>query len=213
MFENTTLGDLRTILCSSIVRYDNRPTLIVNILDGEEENPLRCIHIDRGEEVYTHWNDPKWNFEPVPLGFINGDNLKGTIYSYRVPNRQYRVGLSSENLHTETLASSCGTQAFHNSLRDSATVLRRGIATSRKNTALSRCIAGEYPSVANALDTLDKGIKYSIGVSRDFAIDGNFCLFFRTDMVGIVKDNGQPSFSRGRDYLQRFWEKANVNRQ
>ena len=209
MFEKTTLNDLKNILCSSVVRHNNRPAIIQNI--GEDgDKPMWAHYIDKGEEFFSHWNDPAWNFEPVPLGFANSDNQVGTLYIYRVPNRQYRVGLHNDNVKAAQLTTSCDTEFGKMRMRELASQFSRGVSLSKKNISLAKCISGVYPSINEAFELLESGKKTSIGISREFAVDGNFCLFFRTDMVGVIGENGVPTFSRGRNYLNRFWEMMHV---
>lgn len=211
MFENTTLNDLRNILTGSVVRHDNRACLISNIV-ADEVKPVIAYYLDNGSEFFSHWNDPAWNFEPVPLGFINSDNSQDTLFCYRVPNRQYQVGLSGNNVQVQELRTSSGSDLMRRRAMDAASRIRNAISGSKKFIALSKCISNNYPTLDQVFEELDTGKKNSIGVSRDFALDANYCLFFRTEMVGVLNEDAKPTFSRGKSYLNKFWEERNERR-
>lgn len=200
MFEKTTLEDLHSILSGSVMRYDNQPVLIAN-LTGPEDTPIIAYYLKSGNVFTSHWNDPKWNFEPVPLGFINVEAHKSCYYLGRGVGRQFKVGLTTDNSIVSTLNKRIGDMAMN---------IRRWISSERKNTSLHNTIVGAYPSLNTAYESLEEGLFTHIAVSREFAIDKNYCLYFRDNMVGVLDGNGTPSFARNKDYLNMFWRNVNV---
>lgn len=208
MFENTSIADLRNILTGSVIRFGSDPFLICNIIDADSFF-LHGYTIEKGQEHSVVITDPRLNFEPVPLGYMDC-NSSVDVFTYRTPMRQYRVGLGSENFQYSIPLSSTLADIHRMEARDRAQRVKRDISASKKNTALYKCISGVFSPIDKAFDAIEEGRKTVVALSRDFAVDKDFCLFFRTDMVGIITENGVPQFSRGRSYLQQFWEKIHA---
>ena len=209
MFENTTINDLKNILAGSVIRSNEKPFLVANVVDAETFL-LSGYLIENGAEHTIKITDPHLNFEPVPLGYMCLEQSPADVFTYRTPMRQYRVGLGSETFQYAIPPSGSLGEAHRMKARDSAHSIKRAVSSAKKNIALNKCIMGIFPSIEKAFETIEDGKKSLVAVSRDFAIDRDYCLFFRTDMVGIVTENGNPQFSRGRSYLQQFWEKIHA---
>lgn len=208
MFADTSIHDLKTILQGSIIRVAEEPLLVVSVIEGDGFL-LQGYTVQDGAEITIALDNPVLNFEPVPLGFIPSIG-EVDFFSYRVPTRQYRVGLNSENFSFSLVNGAGFPEVVRMNARDRASALRRSISTTKKNKQLCDCIKGQYPSINNAFQALEEGDKHVVAVSREFAVDKNFCLFFRTEMVGVVTEEGVPNFARGRSYLHQFWEKMNA---
>jgi len=195
-------------LQGSIIRFGEEPLLVAEVA-GADKFSILGYTLKDGADTIIALDDPLLNFEPVPLGFIPSVG-EVDFFTFRNPLRQYRVGLNSENF-SFTITNAAGlTEVARMNVRDRANALKRSLSSSKKNQQIHNCIKGVFPSVEKAFISLEEGGKQVVAISRDFAMDKNFCLFFRTDMVGVLNENGVPNFARGRSYLQQFWEKMNA---
>lgn len=192
IFEGTTIDDLRTILLECIFLYKGNPVRVLRI---DDEQSVTAYDFQAHNHIKIALNDPEMSYEPFPLGFVNGP--KEAAYMLRLPIRQYRQGLHSENTSIVSLG--------ERQRRD----WHLGIF--QENKYIMQVAKGIYPSLAEAIDEICKDEKIvSRAISRNFAIENTGSLFFKDARVGLIDfDTGQPMFMRNKQYLSWIWECRN----
>lgn len=129
---------------------------------------------------------------PVPLGYINMGG-KATTYMARRPMRKdWRQGLRAENAVCVD-----GNYSFGH--------------VSHKN--LAACIEGVYPNYKQVIGKIVRNPEpngHSMAFSREFAIDVEHHLWYKTIHVGYVEDDGSVKYANGFEWVDdTFQEMVN----
>lgn len=174
-----------------VIRYDEAPVFIQDVM--AERGQINIYHIGmasgRGHTKKHPIEDPKWNFNPVPLGFTfypdRGTGFTFSVYCARNPIRNWKVGLCRNNLHAEPV------------------VPRQGVMVSREwlmtSDSLLKTITNKYPTFNEAIETMsaDPDTILSVPFSRRFCIMTNGRLRYKTRdvSVGTWSENGPELFN------------------
>lgn len=165
-FFNTDHASL--YLVGSIIRIDGLPVRVENI---EYKNSLRrqilFYHsIGKREKVKSiSLESTRVDMNPIPLGFINykefGENK--AIRAYRIPSRQWRIGLTAENL-----------RIIPNTL-DGFQIKRKII----ESIYFKQSVCGNFPNIEEIIKMIKDRKATSQAFSRDFAIDKKHLKFIQ----------------------------------
>lgn len=182
-------------LNDSVIRLEKEPIYIVAIdtTNTKHDYKLHYIPLPIGRDgaqqkdvKIVRLKDKGINLNPVPLGFINAPSLHHqdiyvTMYSYRVPRRNWHIGLTQNNLAIIPLPDEI--------VHEIGRVTDQRLIQSQH---IKDTIMGVYPSVNDALRAMrnDKNIR-GMAFSRNFAINYRRELFFKwnTQSVGTIKDD------------------------
>ena len=183
-----SIDDLQTLFANSLVRYNKKPVLIKTITGAR---CAFCTYLDdKGKSFEIPISDTSFDFEPVPLGFINH---KGEVYwSARLPSRQWSQGLTSKNLVVSPLTGDA---------KNSDTLLHIKEILTLKTKSLLACIEGSYPSLRNAIRLIDTGAN-SVAFKRNLAITAEGDVFFKNKQVGVWKEDGEIVTKRGCKFIE-----------
>lgn len=94
------------------------------------------------------YREPEFDYRAFPLGYINF--MGSAFYLRRVPSRVQKQGLDKHFVASEPVGLQGSNWFFSKDMKD--------------------CILGIYPSVAEAMQSIDLGKAESVGVRRNFAI-------------------------------------------
>ena len=195
MFANTSIDDLRTILKGTIILYDTEPVYVRDILN---EEGLLVEMLSSRNRMEVAINNPLFDFEPFPLGFINTKNT--VLYAQRHPRRQYRQGLSSDNCGMDLIRECRNDRGVIDSLRD---------FNSDTFGMLRNTIKGIYPTLNECEAAFNTGSELK-AISRTFAISNNGEVYYKTKLAGALNFNTQsPQFFRNTEHLNWLWERRN----
>jgi len=181
MFDNIRDADMR--LSNSFVRYDGVPVFVQGVHDM---NQLDVFFTDTKKSKVMDWNDPKFDFSSVPLGYVNTE--QGAIYSFRQPHRKYKQGVSRDCFRLQGKSS---------------------VSDVFNDQGMYACIAGVYPSFEAALTSI-KADARPRAYHRHWMLyvkDGEICLQHRGIKVGVVKNN-IPILLKDKRYLTECLEES-----
>ncbi len=191
----------RSYLQSSVIRLHKFPIYVLGVQEVDDRHAdtnnkrFRIVYTNLGdaEDKILFLPNQKINMNPVPLGMMKTDDA--TYYVQRRPNRNWKIGLCSENIR------------FH---------LVEGRETNERKYArmpvhvnseeLRDCILGKYSSYGKALNDIIKGDRTSIPFSRNFAIErGSLVYKSIDDTVGVCEKTG-PLLFDNYQYLNEILE-------
>lgn len=182
MFDNIRDADMR--LSNSFVRYDGVPVFVQGVHDM---NQLDVFFPKEKNTKVMDWNDPKFDFSSVPLGYVNTE--RGAIYSFRQPHRKYKQGVSKDCFRLQG-KSSTGDVFNDQGMYD--------------------CIAGVYPSFADTIAQVTAnggGRAYHRHWMLFRNAEGEISIQHRGIKVGVVK-NGVPILLKDKRYLAECLEES-----
>ena len=187
----------RLYLINSIIRIDNNPVMVLDILrnqSSERDIHYRPIENSEGTKIIT-LSSVRVDMNPVPLGFINFSEFgkkKVAIRGYRGPSRQWRIGLTEENLRIQP-------QKY-----DTYTTRKKIL----KSIFLKNSICGVFPSLKKIIEMIKDKEATSQAFSRDFSIDKAKLMFIQLkDPVGKIFKKEVMLFDDFL-YLNQLLEKA-----
>jgi hypothetical protein len=179
------IDQITRYLVSSVVRYDGYPVYVTSIdFAYDEAYKISFTDLLTGEGDVKVSTSPRWNFDPVPLGFVNMSNFGQQDYALtamRKPLRAWKTGVSTKTLVVESVSYDIPHPR-----------MAKGYLTSR---ALARCVIGDYPSYEKATAKLaprrGNETVSMIAFSRRFAVDTNSKLYHHLHFgpVGTWKDD------------------------
>lgn len=191
MYEKASVDDLAQIFTDSVIVYDGEPVYVKSVSKDRELSVIPLNKPFTAANIKTvNIEDGKFNFTPVSLGFCNegGDSF----YVTRVPKRQYKQGLVKTSISAQYI-----NEGYSN---DGLRKVRGLVCCS-----MYSCIKGEYPSIETAIKSIDKKGTRSIAFSRNFSIDEEFNLYYKTDKVGMIDVySGKYSFNKSKMFLKEL---------
>ena len=152
-------------LADSIILYDGKPIKVLNVW-----RESRKTYISYKKLYYTYresnehkieLSDPKIDMTPVKLGFVNSNllSLRGAIATFRSPYRQYKIGLSRNNIIIIPPVS----------VRDADKLLY--------SRGMYNTICDKFPTFRKAsIRAKDKGV--NVAFSRRFKVSPNQNIFY-----------------------------------
>ena len=185
-------------LTESIIRVDSVPVRVEKVV---YENALnrRVLYykiIGKKEKMRNiSLRSPRVDMNPLPLGFINFSEFgfpKKAIRTYRVPSRQWRIGLTTENF--KIVPNVFDTHRMKKKIMESIHF---------KNS-----VCGNFPNIEEIIKNIKDKKAISQAFSRDFAMDKNNLQFIQLkEPVGkIFKD--EVMLFNDFLYLSQLLEKA-----
>ena len=178
-------------LSGSVIRYNDEPVMVDHV---DEENNLVFYPIktlggnSRVRVTTTELDDRGINMKPVPLGMFNFCNEDGYVldsaYLSRVPNRGWKIGLTSHNMNTYVVRSS-----YDNVI---ANYRNNNLI---KSTSFFNTVMNIYPTYQGVLEEFETAMsrRRSIAFSRNFTIiaeDRKLMYRYFSNPVGVALDNG-----------------------
>jgi hypothetical protein len=179
------IDQITRYLVSSVVRYDGYPVFVTAIQfgDGEWYN-IHFTDLLTNEKNMKRSTSPDWNFDPVPLGFVNMSKFgqqELAFVAMRKPLRAWKTGVSTKTLVVESVS-------YH-------IPHPRMVKSYLTSRALARCVIGDYPSYEKATAKLaprrGRETVSMIAFSRRFAVDTDSKLYHHLHYgpVGTWKDD------------------------
>lgn len=187
----------RLYLVGSIIRIDSAPILVLNVsYSGAGYMTIQYRPIEKTEgNRNINIKSLRIDMTPLPLGFINFREFgKKTVAlsTYRIPSRQWRIGLTTENLMIIP-------QKYNNS------ETKRKIM---KSIFFKRNVCGLFPKIKEIIEMIKNKEATSQAFSRDFAINKNKLMFIQVkEPVGKVF-NDEVMLSDDYLYLNQLLEKV-----
>lgn len=186
-YEEAGLDDLNTLFLQTVIRYKKQP-VYVKAITNNRELVLQALENVKEKFPEISLTDSDLDFTPVPLGFANYNG--NAFYLSRIPSRQYKQGLASNNLVVDCLTEGNKTALASKELKKVC------------NRSISSCILGKYPSLQQALKLITEGA-LSVAFHRQFAVDEDWNILYKTESVGSVNgDTGEVWFKRTKGYLK-----------
>lgn len=184
------LQHAKSYLQSSIIRYRNKPVYISNISQGQDYDSFLLTYLDL-KDIYDGENPKLGNFpddafdlNPVPLGMLNCKH-GGVYYISRMPIRQWKIGLTSQNSTVRTVIEGRGYRGPDRSILYSA--------------EMSKTIQNQYPKIPDILSAVHP----SAAFSRRFAIKENTLQYRTRGQVGQII-RGEPRLSEKFFFLKEM---------
>lgn len=169
-------ADANRYLSQSLVMYDNEP---VWVLESSEDMTFSIYSTSsktkQVKQINYLDNKNKFNFTPVPLGFVNRyEEGEDAVVLERIPLRRWKIGLSASNIVvTSPLQDEQGT-----------------MPSLIYSPFLANTIKGIFPSVKEILSEL-KHKDILIAFSRNFAVmSGSGDLYYKYKILGVRKPIG-----------------------
>lgn len=180
---------------SSVVMYKKKPIYILSV-EGANRGKYRINYMEVGDSnsriKYVFYPNEGFDFTPVTLGYIQLPK-SGVLPAYRVPSRQWKLGLHADNLHTQPAVALSSSRVSHNTLL--------------KSVSLKKCIENQFCSFSDAMKRVSKHA-YGTAFSRDYAITSKGLLYHR--LCGEVGqcEMDKPSLNEDFSFLKETLEEA-----
>ena len=185
-------------LSGSIIRVDGVPVRVEEVIYKSYINRrvLYYHRVGKKEKVKNiSIRSPRVDMNPIPLGFVNFSEfglIKKAIRTYRVPARQWRIGLTAENLKIVP------------SMFDNFTMKRKIM----ESIHFKNSVCGNFPNIEEIIEMIKNKKATSQAFSRDFAIEKNNLKFIQLkDPVGKIF-KGEAMLFDDYLYLSQLLEKA-----
>lgn len=192
MFEGSSVDDLVAMLRNTVVRYDNKWTLVKEILD---EKTIKVHFLKTREEDIVLLNDPLLCVDAPNIGYVNGNQT--AVYCYRRPTRQYRQGIHREQLF------------FQNATSDKQETLRRYLYEWSEKSLIA-LLSHKYYSVDEAIKVIENEGYEAAAVSKAFAISKGGSVLYKGEEIGLIDfDTKFITLKRNKKYLSWLWELKN----
>ncbi len=183
------LEDARMRLRHTVVLYDGAPYYIREITTGTGDDGPYRVHADalplsaadvrnagRGEDadIRKYISSKNFDIAPFRMGFVNAKT--GCFYVSRLPARQQKQGLGSENVQMTTPLGQ-----------------RIPFATLLTTPEVLAMVNGNYPNLKQALAALEKmpsiAICRDVALVKDEVLDCLVYVYHKTTKVGLLSDN------------------------
>ena len=192
------LAHANLYLTGSIIRVEGVPVKVEEVVYKNSLNKrvLYYRRIGKKEKIKDiPLKSEKVDMNPVPLGFVNFSEFglpKIAIRAYRVPSRQWRIGLTIENL--KIVPSKLNNPTMKRKIMESIHF---------KNS-----ICGSFPNIEEIIEMIKNKKAISQAFSRDFAIDKKSLKFIQLKKpVGKIF-RGEVMLFDDYLYLSQLLEKA-----
>ena len=170
MYETCSYQDLQQLFLGTVVLYKDKPVLVKQI---SADKTIKVYTLATQKVEILEKKDLKEISAPIRrLGFLNLPD--GAVYMKRLPVRKWQVGISQNNVSVGVLPSGCYT---------ANNAVLRAEAHRFDSVAHHNMIHGIYPSLKEAIDYLKK-TTVVIAFDKQFAIDSEGSIYFRTEEVG-----------------------------
>jgi hypothetical protein len=200
-----SVADASMRLQGTVVLYDGQPVYIENVtqLDaGDNKADVfriyhRALPYGNSPQERKFISSKKYDLAPFPMGFMNKDGV--TYYCSRLPRKQQRQGLSNGTFSCVDVSGRGGRYALEEAINFKE---------------FADCIAGKYPSVAEATRRVRDG-EQAVAFSRCFALvrDNDLpeliYLYHKQAKVGFVMD-GKLSLAKKGQCLKESLREAGV---
>ena len=181
-------------LSNSVIRYANEPIMVETV---DDENYILFHTImelaqskGRLKMRMAELDSEHINMKPVPLGMFNfcdeaGNNID-SAYLSRIPNRGWKVGLTSNNTNIYIIRPEYD-NVFQSSIIRNLNIL--------KSISFYNTVMNIYPSYQYIMEEFElaKSRRRSVAFSRNFAIiaeDRKLMYRYFKNPVGVALDNG-----------------------
>ena len=167
---DVSIDDLIQLYSHSIVMLNNRPVYVETFT---HTGKVSYFDLNTQRSKLVLYREDMFKAPTRRIGFINiGGSV---IYTYRTPVRKYKVGYATENLKITTLD-------VRYPLNRTATKER---VLSLRAPEIADAFYNHYPSFSEAF-TIAKDLDGACAFDKQFAVDANRRIFYRTQFVGIV---------------------------
>lgn len=189
MLEDLLPQDYSLIFKDSAVILDGIPYYIYNF-DG---SMAECLNIGSQDFVYKDFS----NITSVKIPNTGFFNYRGVcVYLSRMPCRRYKHGLHRDNISVVALEIEDNGDLLRAKLRGAYECVVGLNSKSHYNTYMNI-----YPTLEEALNLLqDQGCV--IAFDRQFAVDKEGSIYYKSNKVGAVTKTGGISFLKKFQYLK-----------
>ena len=170
-------------LDGGVIRLDGQPIRVRETYDDDGGGyQISYNFLDSKKNSMTSVSNPKLNFEPVALGYLNRNGT--AYYVSRTPSRAWKIGLHFDNMRIEEPS---------------------GKMFNGFPPALIKTIKGKYPKFDVAFNSVEEGLMKHCAFSRKFAIgpkndDDKTTLWYKgRDIVGTINED------KGYELLDNFF--------
>ncbi len=181
-----TIGDLERMYSHSTVFYDDVLYYVERIRSHEEIVMVNLLTSKRRTVAF----DMKRFVPPGAVGYVNQGGV--ATYVVRIPRRIYYVGLSDQNIQAKPVG--------------------RPLApsfTGVYSRQFAYAVYDLYPTLEEAIYSLAVENHLSVAFNKQFAIDRDHNLYYRTKIVGKVVDN-KCVFNKGKEFLSNLFRTEDV---
>jgi len=188
----------RLYLIGSIIRIDGMPVVVEDIKYNRtvRRNILHYRLIEKVKGISkVGLSSGRVDMNPIPLGFINFREFgkqKVAIKAYRTPARQWRIGLTAENLKM--------IPEKYNQRNIKEKIM--------KSVYFKESVCGKFPKVEEIIKMIKSKDAASQAFNKNFAIEGKKLLFIqlRSPVGKLFKD--EVMLFDDYLYLNQLLEKA-----
>ncbi len=187
-------------LAGSTIRVDGLPVYVRGITYNSVVRRQILVYApvenyDERKADKISLNSARVDMNPIPLGFINFQEFgkpKIAIGAYRIPSRQWRIGLTTDNMRI---------------------VPHRFDEYERKKKIIhsihfKNSVCGKFPKIAEIIEMIKSKEATSQAFSRDFAIEKNKLKFIQLKPPVGKLFKGEPMLFDDYLYLGQLLEKA-----
>jgi len=197
-FFNTDHANL--YLVGSIIRVDGLPVYVRDITYNRTMRRQILTYApvenyDEGKVSTIGLNSSRVDMNPIPLGFINFQEFgkpKIAVSAYRVPSRQWRIGLTTNNM----------------SILPSRFAGHEAKKKVIQSIHFKKSVCGQFPKVEEIIEMIKNKEATSQAFSRDFAIEKNKLKFIQLKPPVGKMFKGELMLFDNYLYLSQLLEKA-----
>ena len=179
-------------LIETYIRYDGKPVLVRDVQSGDGEIKLDLYNYGNGMHDLRDISDPKFNFHPIPLGYVNSDGY--AYYLQRMPERRWKQGIDHRSVE-------CKNQ----------------IGPARRHVLLQmplyNSIVNPFPSYEQVLEEIRADAVKSRAFHKKFALMreglGNKVMRYKERTIGWLEDD-RILLSKDYIYLKEMLEVEGV---
>lgn len=187
MYEGITVKDLEMIFGKSLVMFNKEPHYVMGIPDPDTLT-IKCV--SSGKVIDTLVSNKLFDFKPVKLGMCNEG--REAYYVSRKPIRQFKQGLTEESINIIPLSP--------NARSESSRLISKFVSK-----GLVACIKNEYPSHEECFKKIENDEVDSIAFSKVFAINKDYEVFYKNDIVGVIDPNTKElHLKKSKMFLKRI---------
>ncbi len=198
MWDNREDARMRSV--ESVVRYDNLPVYIRDIVDDPPGLKVQFTYLLKQKTELKDIKDELFDWSPVPTGNVNTEH--GMLYLCRRPVRKWKQGLHRDNMRVVDTG------------QVKKMIMNGHLLRSRE---FGRTVMRDYPSYEEAFQHVSDGkdargrVIDGRAFSPNFGLErtdlGLLWLCYRGERVGWY-EKGRLRLGEGREYLIQSYEEV-----
>lgn len=172
--DKLSYDDITQQFYKNIVLYEGKPVYVTGV--SRETLKVTFTELLTGKRSNAPFSLKTFLPPAVRIGLVN--TCGSVVYVVREPKRKMTMGLNSGNLRIKELAVD-----YPEGIVETFAEIK-----TLKSADLARAMIGEYPSFEECLEHV-KEFKGAMAFDRQFAIDNNRMIFYKTGCVGHLPKN------------------------